>query len=147
MRLWSLHPRYLDSKGLVALWREGLLARAVLLGLTKGYQNHPQLIRFRNHPEPISAIDYFLEQVFLESKGRGYHFSAGKITLGQNPQSIPVSSGQVEYEIAHLSRKLAMRCPERLPILTQELLPQMNPFFIVVTGDVETWEKQLLSND
>ena len=36
MRLWSLHPRYLDAKGLVALWREGLLAQAVLKGQTKG---------------------------------------------------------------------------------------------------------------
>ena len=32
MRLWSLSPRYLDVKGLVAVWREGLLADAVLLG-------------------------------------------------------------------------------------------------------------------
>ena len=32
MRLWSLHPCYLDPAGLVAVWREGLLARAVLRG-------------------------------------------------------------------------------------------------------------------
>jgi len=25
MRLWTLHPKYLDARGLVALWREGLL--------------------------------------------------------------------------------------------------------------------------
>ena len=141
MRLWSLHPCYLDSKGLVALWREGLLARAVLLGLTKGYQNHPQLIRFRNHPEPLSAIDYYLEQVYLESIQRGYHFSADKIIPGQHPQAIPVSSGQVSYEIAHLSRKLAARCPECLPILTNGLSPQLNPLFVVIPGEVETWEK------
>jgi hypothetical protein len=30
MRIWSLHPKYLDSKGLVALWRESLLAKNVL---------------------------------------------------------------------------------------------------------------------
>ena len=43
MRLWSIHPRYLDSMGLVALWREALLAQAVLRGETKGYKFHPQL--------------------------------------------------------------------------------------------------------
>lgn len=43
MRLWSLHPQYLDAKGLVALWREGLLAQAVLAGQTRGYKRHPQL--------------------------------------------------------------------------------------------------------
>ncbi|WP_368086417.1 pyrimidine dimer DNA glycosylase/endonuclease V [Nitrosomonas sp. Nm34] len=26
MRLWSIHPKYLDAKGLLALWREGLQA-------------------------------------------------------------------------------------------------------------------------
>ena len=38
MRLWSLHPRYFDSKGLTAAWREALLARAVLTGQTRGYR-------------------------------------------------------------------------------------------------------------
>ncbi|HKX52383.1 MAG TPA: pyrimidine dimer DNA glycosylase/endonuclease V [Nitrosospira sp.] len=37
MRLWTLHPRYLDTKGLVAAWREALLAQKVLSGLTSGY--------------------------------------------------------------------------------------------------------------
>jgi hypothetical protein len=32
MRLWSLHPEYLDANGLVALWREALLAQAFLQG-------------------------------------------------------------------------------------------------------------------
>jgi len=47
MRLWSLHPSYLDPQGLVAVWREGLLAQAVLRGQTTGYTRHPQLARFR----------------------------------------------------------------------------------------------------
>lgn len=48
MRIWSLHPKYLDTKGLVALWRETLLAQHVLSGKTKRYKNHPQLARFKN---------------------------------------------------------------------------------------------------
>jgi Pyrimidine dimer DNA glycosylase len=47
MRIWSVHPRYLDRQGLTAGWREGLLAQKVLTGTTKGYRNHPQLRRFR----------------------------------------------------------------------------------------------------
>lgn len=31
-----MHPRYLDAKGLVALWREALLVQAVLRGETRG---------------------------------------------------------------------------------------------------------------
>jgi hypothetical protein len=38
---------YLDGRGLVALWREALLAQAVLRGRTRGYR-HPQLARFRS---------------------------------------------------------------------------------------------------
>ncbi|MGP9584395.1 pyrimidine dimer DNA glycosylase/endonuclease V, partial [Micrococcaceae sp. AOP34-BR2-30] len=30
MRLWSLHPEVLDRQGLIAGWREALLAQAVL---------------------------------------------------------------------------------------------------------------------
>lgn len=50
MRIWSVHPSLLDAKGLVACWRETLLAQKVLQGLTKGYKNHPQLDRFSNPP-------------------------------------------------------------------------------------------------
>jgi hypothetical protein len=45
MRLWSLHPSLLDAKGLVALWREALLAQKVLQGGTTGSRFHPQLQR------------------------------------------------------------------------------------------------------
>ena len=55
MRLWSLHPSYLDSAGLVALWQEGLLARKVLSSQTKGYIHHPQLHRFRKLPSSSNA--------------------------------------------------------------------------------------------
>ena len=78
MRLWSLHPKYLDSKGLVALWREGLLARAVLKGETKGYKNHPQLIRFKNHENPLAAINTYLLNVYRESERRFYNFNRKK---------------------------------------------------------------------
>jgi len=31
MRLWSIHPKYLDRQGLLAVWRESLLAQSVLI--------------------------------------------------------------------------------------------------------------------
>jgi len=55
VRLWSVHPEYLDSRGLVALWREALLAQAVLRGETRGYRRHPRLARFRARPDPTAA--------------------------------------------------------------------------------------------
>ena len=67
MRLWSLHPRYLDAKGLVALWREALLAQKVLHGNTKGYRNHPQLTRFKQQQNPLAAIAAYLREVQREA--------------------------------------------------------------------------------
>ncbi|MEM2757492.1 MAG: pyrimidine dimer DNA glycosylase/endonuclease V, partial [Sulfolobales archaeon] len=81
MRLWSLHPRYLDRAGLVALWGEGILAQKVLEGRTRGYVNHPQLIRFKNTPEPLLAIGTYLYNVYLEGLRRGYKFNPYKIKI------------------------------------------------------------------
>jgi hypothetical protein len=141
MRLWSLHPRYLDAQGLVAVWREGLLARAVLHGQSRGYTHHPQLLRFQQHPEPFDAIDYFLEQVLLEAGNRGYHFDGSKIVQGLNPQKIAVTKSQLEYELAHLNRKFSIRSPERLPLITGVSTPEPNPLFRTVPGPVASWEK------
>ena len=141
MRLWSLSPSYLDVKGLVAVWREGLLAKAVLLGQTRGYTRHPQLLRFQQHPQPFNAINYYLEQILLEAENRGYHFSRSKIQSGLSPRQIDVTSGQIEYEFAHLRRKIATRSPERLAIIDAIRQPQAHPLFKIVPGEIEPWEK------
>ncbi|MGM8216065.1 pyrimidine dimer DNA glycosylase/endonuclease V [Bacillaceae bacterium W0354] len=144
MRIWSIHPKYLDAKGLVALWRETLLAQKVLLGETKGYTNHPQLVRFKKHESPIDAIGVYLEYVYIEAKARGYNFDQSKIVSDQTNEQIEVTSGQLEYEWGHLRAKLRTRDPERIKQLQmgkkqQNILP--HPLFTVVKGPVEPWEK------
>ena len=106
MRLWSLHPRYLDPQGLVALWREALLARAVLRGETRGYLHHPQLERFRAHPHPRLAINAYLAAVHAEAMRRGYRFDRGKLGLVRAVEGIAVATGQLEFEREHLRQKL-----------------------------------------
>ena len=101
MRLWTIHPKYLDRQGLVALWREGLLAQEVLRGNTKGYKNHPQLERFKNHPDQLQAIAYFLYEVLIESKRRNYHFDESKISLVNFPKKIKTTTGQLNFEFNH----------------------------------------------
>lgn len=138
MRIWSLHPCLLDRRALVACWRETLLAQKVLRGLTRGYTNHPQLIRFRAHPQPLEAVAAYLSRLADEADARGYSFnraligagehgagenSAGKNGTGKNcadkaedPYAsvarIPVPLGQLEYELAFLQHKVAGRDPE-----------------------------------
>src|SRR5678815_5265415 len=98
MRLWTLHPRYLDPKGLVAAWREALLAQKVLAGATKGYRHHPQLVRFQAEPEPLEAIAAFLSGLNFEARNRGYHFDENKILSHPFRGTIPETSGQLLFE-------------------------------------------------
>ena len=105
MRLWSIHPKYLDSKGLVALWMESLLAQKVLIGETKGYRNHPQLERFKKHSDPISVISSYLYHVYEEGERRGYHFKKEKISIDiKQIRLIKVSRGQILFEFEHLKK-------------------------------------------
>jgi hypothetical protein len=139
MRLWSLHPKYLDTKGIVALWREALLAKHVLEGKTKGYRHHPQLIRFQQAPQPIAAINIYLKNVYDEACKRGYCFTESKIDLTATADKLPVTSGQMQYEYLHLRNKLTERDPKRLSDLPTE--PEAHPLFVIVAGDREAWEK------
>ena len=111
MRLWSLHPAYLDSRGLVALWREALLAQAVLVGRTKGYRRHPQLSRFRDRNDPPASIAAYLKAVHEEATARGYNFDAGRIVSSCAAGRIDVPAGQIALEWTHLMKKLADRAP------------------------------------
>src|SRR6186713_81980 len=98
MRLWTLHPKYLDAKGLVALWREGLLARAVLRGATRGYRHHPQLDRFRAQDAPLSAINAYLGAVVDEAEKRGYAFARDKLGPVRVRVVIRCGAGQCAHE-------------------------------------------------
>ena len=141
MRLWSLHPMYLDAKGLVALWREGLLAQAVLAGKTKGYKHHPQLIRFKEHRNPRAAIATYLREVHAEAVRRGYNFDAKKIGRGKvRAKSLKVTRGQLEYEWAHLRRKLKTRDPKRRKEQTAIKFPKPQILFTTIKGGIADWE-------
>ncbi|MGH8119625.1 MAG: pyrimidine dimer DNA glycosylase/endonuclease V [Gammaproteobacteria bacterium] len=140
MRLWSLHPRYLDSRGLVALWREALLAQAVLGGRIRGYTRHPRFLRFRSAPAPAAAIANYLRAVHAEAARRSYHFDAGKIARGGQAEPIPVTRAQLDYEWGHLRIKLKNRYPSWLATFKVRSRPRPHPLFCLVRGPVEVWE-------
>lgn len=140
MRLWSIHPACLDAKGLVALWREGLLAQHVLLGKTKGYKNHPQLTRFKTSSNPIAAIASYLRAVAGEADARGYHFDKSKIIDLTLEDKMPVTSGQVRYEFNHLLKKLQVRDQGLYEKLKDTTQIEPHPLFYIISGDVEEWE-------
>jgi len=142
MRLWSLHPKYLDAQGLVALWREGLLAQAVLRGATKGYRRHPQLERFRGQAAARAAMATYLAGVYEEAVRRGYKFNKSKIGRPRTKGRMAVTRGQLEFEWRHLLRKLAARSPELYEKWSGEKdLPEGHPMMRVRAGAVESWER------
>lgn len=170
MRVWSLHPRYLDNKGLSGLWCETLLCQKVLLGQTKGYTKHPQLDRWRACAAPVAAIGAYLRVVHAESVRRGFKFDSSRIAAAAAadalaapshagagaqqpgaaqppPLRIEVTAGQLAYEWAHLRRKLAARAPQVLAEHSGVAQPEPHPAFVVVPGPVAGWERTGPGND
>lgn len=141
MRLWTIHPKHLDAKGLVALWREALLAQKVLRGATRGYKHHPQLTRFRATANPPAALAGYLHVVYEEATKRGYEFNASKIGRCRFRGKISETRGQLLYEWAHLRRKLKRRDPERYRESLKVKRPAAHPLFRLVAGKVREWEK------
>jgi len=141
VRFWSLHPCLLDAAGLVAAWREGLLARAVLRGATTGYRHHPQLERFRASGRPVACLDTYLAAVCDEADRRGYRFDRTKLGRGRVPGRLPVTDGQVAFEWAHLLAKVRRRRPAHFRVLARLSAPRVHPLFRVVAGPVASWER------
>ncbi|QIK84231.1 pyrimidine dimer DNA glycosylase/endonuclease V [Sanguibacter sp. HDW7] len=163
MRIWSLDPRVLDRVGLVACWRETLLAQAVLAGRTRGYTQHPQLERFREAPDPLAAVGAYLTGLADEADARGYRFDRARIDRpgptgagtsgagtsgGDTDRPVPrltVTTGQLALERAHLAAKLALRAPDDLARLGAHA--RAHPLFDVVDGPVASWERAPMPED
>lgn len=145
MRLWSIHPKYLDTKGLGALWREALLAQAVLSNRTKGWRNHPQLNRFKEHQEPVSAVGFYLLKIYDEATIRGYRYDYSKISKPvEKVEPIEITDGQLDYELKILMKRLNQRAPskhkELLSFQDTRSFPEAHTIFKVIEGDVEPFE-------
>jgi hypothetical protein len=140
MRLWSIHPRYLDTKGLLSVWREGLLAQKVLQKKTKGYRNHPQLKRFLSSPDGTGSLARYLQEIYQEATRRGYRFAKDKIDATQFMGRIPCTRGQLMYEWEHLRQKMRQRDLKRYVDMQRIQEPEPHPLFDIIEGEVEEWE-------
>jgi hypothetical protein len=141
MRLWTVHPRYLDAAGLTALWREALLARKVLMNRTRGYRHHPQLIRFRERRNPVAWINTYLLIVHAEAARRGYSFDRSKLGRSRASGKLVETDGQLAFEWEHLLHKLRQRNPAASRRVAAKKFPEASPLFRIVRGGVREWEK------
>jgi hypothetical protein len=142
MRIWTLHPKYLDRQGLTAVWRESLLAQAVLLGKTKGYRHHPQLKRFLSRRSPAAAIATYLDAIQVEAGQRGYSFDRSRIGRGRMRSKITETDGQLMYEWSHLLAKLKQRSPDQFERIRDIKVPDPHPLFEIIPGNIRDWEKR-----
>ncbi len=140
MRLWTVHPKHLDRQALVAVWREALLAQAVLLGKTKGYRHHPQLRRFQALGSPIAGVATYLTAIHAEATVRGYTFDHTKIEPNRMRKKIPETRGQLLYEWSHLLAKVKVRSSEWFLTLRNIEIPEAHPLFCIATGGIQDWE-------
>lgn len=142
MRIWSIHPSYLDWMGLGAQWREGLLAQKVTAGETKGWRNHPQLDRFKQHPKPMEAVGYYLKEIHIESRRRGYNYNYSKIIYPDaSVDPITITKGQIDYEFTILQDRLKIRTPKKFEKNLGLTELEAHPLFTIVPGLPEKWEK------
>ena len=141
MRLWTLHPRYLDSRGLVAAWREALLAQKVLAGETRGYTRHPQLMRFQSHPQRLQVIAVYLAGLAEEAERRDYNFDRTKILPTKFSDQLEETRGQLQFEWDHLKSKLRKRAPALYRQFRVGNCPDPHPLFRIIPGKVRDWEK------
>jgi len=131
----------LDRVGLVACWREALLAQAVLAGRTRGYRTHPQLQRFREHADPVGAVGSYLVGLSAEAVARGYRFDTTRILRPSDaPGIIEVTDGQLEFEWRHLGAKLDQRSPTETARWRNDM-PAPHPIFTVKPGPIASWER------
>lgn len=143
MRLWSIDFSYLDRPGLLACWRESLLARNVLYGLTEGYKHHPRLARFKPSGDPVTAINTYLYYILLESRNRNYSFDENRLDYSSinTDFHMPVTVGQVTYEFKLLLSKLKTRSPVNFNKIKGIDRPSTCRLFIQVEGDAENWDR------
>jgi hypothetical protein len=141
MRIWSLHPKYLDTKGLLALWRETLLAKKVLEDKTKGYKRHPQLNRFKASTQQINAINFYLKSVWLEADKRNYKFDKNKFEDIEDIEKINVTTEQLNFEKNHLLKKLKLRDLKKYNEIIDIVNYETHPLFNLIDGEIEPWEK------
>lgn len=139
MRIWSVHPRFLDRQALVACWREALLAQSVIEKTHGGYAHHPQLERFRSTPAPLGAIGAYLEHLADEADARGYRFDRSRIRQSV-PSPLSVTTGQLDYEWQHLMTKLSERSPDAWR-QWHDRVPIPHPSFTLVEGPIASWER------
>lgn len=130
MRLWSIHPKYLDKHALIALWREGLLAQKALSGKGLVDEANVQLVRFKKSANPVRAIGSYLSFVASEGAKQGCKLNHERI-LQPNFEAkfMTTDVAQMELEVEQLKARMKTRNKDKFKLLTDVHKFEANPVF------------------
>jgi hypothetical protein len=111
-------------------------------GDTRGWRNHPQLDRFKDHSETMDAIGFYPLKIREEASFRGHSYDGSKIRRPINRVALTsITTGQLLYEFSLLLERTRLRMPAWHEKLREVYdLPKAYPLFEVVEGDVGRWE-------
>jgi len=90
----------------------------------------------------MSAIAAFLHEIAAEAERRGYRFDVRRIARPRRALKIRETRGQLDYEWAHLKRKLKVRAPALARQMRSVERPRAHPLFRIIAGKVREWEKR-----
>lgn len=130
MSLWSVHPRYLDNKGLISAWNRGLQLQKQLSTEPARNTGNSQLIMFSRQEKPLHAIGSYLSFIASEGCRRGYKFTHEKILYPNfDEELLPIDSEQLRSENQMLQNRLKTRDKNRYQQLSSQSWPETHPLF------------------
>ncbi|MBA3002277.1 MAG: hypothetical protein FP813_00225 [Desulfurivibrio sp.] len=124
MRVWDIHPGFLNRQSLLGEHREIHAIHTILTLGKKGYSRHPETLRWRDH---LGALWLRHEQVVVEMRVRGFnHFSPLLPPSGTEiiwpSVFIDAPSRQFELLAEKYAQKEQGRFPLPIPTGVDELL-------------------------
>lgn len=133
MRVWTIHPKYLNRKELSACWHDGLRALKVLSEPEKYQRFYEGLSVFRVQSEPVYALAKYLQAIGKEGVKRGLQMDLS--LLPEVPKDfrlkIPVSEERIASERKLLTKRLAGLGRWHLRKFQSMLPGRTNPLFFV----------------
>jgi hypothetical protein len=141
MRIWSIHPKYLDSKELLNLWNETIQAKNEFLTKFSGHFSNKQLERFLDLKNPLEAINSYMSSIYREAVKRDFSVDDSFMDWDFDDSiQIPVTAGQISHEISKLKSRLRERDEKKLQKLNGRTFLELHPIFYSVPGTIEEWE-------
>jgi hypothetical protein len=112
MRVWDIHPGYLNRESLLGEHREVHAIFSIIINHKSGYARHPETMRWR---DCLGALVFRHDCLTEEMRLRGYrHLSPAPDTAGSPWPQVFIDPPAGQFAI--LGQKYRMKHPGRIPL-------------------------------